>query len=158
MRRLATWLVVGFLGAVVIAATIAALARDGDGNSAALGDTSASTLVVAPPCRAAQLALSIEMRSGRPVVVLRHVSGPSCDVGTLRIVTTVRDRRGERVLAQDTRGAFSGEISSDVEFIGGFVYTPFCNQKGPLLASVTVGDLTASRTVPLRRCLEPDRS
>jgi len=156
MRRLATLLIVGFLGAVVIAATIAALVRDGDRNSAKLRDTSPPAPVVAPPCRVAQLALSIEMRHRSPTVILRHVSGPSCDVGTLRITTKVRDRRGEPVAAQDLRGAFAGEISPDVEFIGGFVYTPLCTQKGPLVATVTAGDLTASQIIPVRHCLKSD--
>jgi hypothetical protein len=43
-----------------------------------------------------------------------------------------------------------------VDFIGGFVYTPLCNQKGPLVATVTAGDLTASLTLPVRHCLKPD--
>jgi hypothetical protein len=156
MRRLPIWLIVGFLGAVVIAATIAALVRDGDGNSAARRTISHSAPLVAPRCRAAQLALSIEMRHGSPTVILRHVNGPSCDVGTLRISSKVRDQRGQTVLAQDLRSAFTGEISRDVHFIGGFVYTPLCNQEGPLVATVTVGNLKASRTVPFRRCLRPE--
>lgn len=156
MRRLATLLIVGFLGAVVVAATIATLVRNDDGNSAVRSDASPSTLVIVPRCRAAQLALSIEMRHDLPKIVLRHVSGPSCDVGTLRIATRVRDQRGERVLAQDFRGAFTGDISPDVQFISGFVYTPMCNQKEPLVATVRAGDLTASHTLPIRRCLRPN--
>jgi hypothetical protein len=157
MQRLATWLIVGFLGAVVAVAAIAALARDGDGNSEVARDTSPSTPMLVPRCRAAQLRLSIEMRHGSPAVVLRHVSGPACDVGTLRIATRVRDQRGEPVLVQDLRSAFTGEISPDVDFIGGFVYTPLCDQTEPLLATVRAGDLTASQTLPLRHCLKPDR-
>jgi hypothetical protein len=88
MRRLVTLLIVGFLAAVVVAATIATLVRD-DSNSAARGGTSSSRPVV-PRCRPAQLALSIEMRSDRPAIVLRRVSGPRCDVGRLQIATKVR--------------------------------------------------------------------
>jgi hypothetical protein len=154
MRRLATWLIVGFLGAVVVAATIATLVRD-DSNSLVRGGTSPSRPVV-PRCRPAQLALSIEMRSDRPAIVLRHVSGPPCDVGTLQITTRVRDQRGETVLVQDFRSAFTGEISPAVDFISGFVYTPLCNQEGPLVATVTAGDITASETLlPVRNCLSP---
>jgi hypothetical protein len=153
MRRLATWLIVGFLGAVVVAGTFATLVRD-DSDSAAGGGTSPSRPVV-PRCRPAQLALSVEMRSERPVIVLRQVSGPTCDVGTLQITTKVRDRRGEAVLVQDFRSAFTGEISPAVDFISGFVYTPRCNQKGPLVATVTAGEITASQTLPVRNCLSP---
>src|SRR5215211_2946480 len=128
MRRLATWLIVGFLGAVVVAATIATLVR-GDSDSAARGGASPSRPVV-PRCRPAQLALSVEMRSDRPVIVLRQVSGPTCDVGTLQITTRVRDQRGEAVLVQDFRSAFTGEISHAVDFISGFVYTPLCTKEG----------------------------
>ena len=71
------------------------------------------------------------MRSDRPAIVLRHVSGPRCDVGRLQIATKVRDQRGKPVLVQDFRGAFTGEISPTVDFISGFVYTPLCSQKGP---------------------------
>jgi hypothetical protein len=153
MRRLATWLIVGFLGAVVVAATIATLVR-GDSDSAARGGASPSRPVV-PRCRPAQLALSVEMRSDRPVIVLRQVSGPTCDVGTLQITTRVRDQRGEAVLVQDFRSAFTGEISHAVDFISGFVYTPLCNQRGPLVATVTAGEITASQTLPVRNCLSP---
>jgi hypothetical protein len=103
----------------------------------------------------AQLALSVEMRSDRPVIVLRQVSGPTCDVGTLQITTRVRDQRGEAVLVQDFRSAFTGEISHAVDFISGFVYTPLCNQRGPLVATVTAGEITASQTLPVRNCLSP---
>ena len=97
MQRLATWRIVGFLGAVVVAATIATLLRD-DSNSAARGGTSLS----------------------RPV-----------------------------------RSAFTGEISPAVDFISGFVYTPLCNQRGPLVATVTAGEITAGQTLPVRNCLSP---
>jgi hypothetical protein len=142
------------LAVVVLRKGVPDLVRD-DGNSAARKDTSPSGPVV-PRCRAAQLALSIEMRHGSPTVVLRHVSGPSCDVGTLDIATRVRDQRAEPVLVQDFRGAFTGEISPAVDLISGFVYTPLCNQRGPLVATVTAGDLTASLTFPVRHCLKPD--
>jgi hypothetical protein len=153
MRRLVTWLIVGFLGAVVVAATTATLVRD-DSDSAARGDTSPSRPGVAR-CRPAQLSLSVETRSDRPVIVLRQVSGPPCDVGTLQITTKVRDQRGEAVLVQDFRSAFTGEISPAVDFISGFVYTPLCNQRGPLVATVTAGKFTASQTLPVRNCLSP---
>jgi hypothetical protein len=156
MRRLATWFIVGFLGAVVVAATIAALVRNGDGNPAERRIISPSARLAAPTCRAAQLALSIEMRHDSPTVILRQVSGPSCDVGTLRISSRVRDQRGQPVLAQDLRSAFTGEISRDVDFIGGFVYTPLCKQKAPLVATVTTGPLTARHTVPFPGCIKAD--
>jgi hypothetical protein len=152
MRRLVSWLIFGFLGAIVVAAGVATLVRERD-DSAPQPDRSTRTQVSVPRCRPAQLALSIEMRSDRPVIVLRQVSGPPCDVGRLSISTTVRDQGGEPVLVQDFRGAFTGEISSAVDFVSGFVYTPRCSQKGPLVATVTAGPLTARHMVPFRRCI-----
>jgi hypothetical protein len=156
MRRLATWLVVGLLGALGAAAAITAVVTDNNGSSAVPMDTHRSTTVSLPGCRHGQLGLSIEMASGSPALVLRHVSGPACDVGKLEIRTAIRDQRGERVPVHDTRSAFAGEISLGVGFIDTFAYLPRCDQKGPLVATATAGELGATHTLPVRLCLDLD--
>jgi hypothetical protein len=156
MRRLATWLVVGLLGALGLAAAITALVETGNGD-AALSTEQRSTTVSLPGCREGQLALSIEEIPGDSLaVVLRHVSGRRCDVGRLPIATTIRDQRGELVPHQGNRAVFTGELSLGVPSIDSLVYLPRCDQRGPLVATAQAGDLTASGSLPVRLCLDPD--
>jgi hypothetical protein len=104
-------------------------------------------------CRSSQLRLALETLGGTPVIVLRHVSGASCNVGRLRVSVRIRDQRGEPVPVQSTGKTFAGEIGSEVELIGDFVYLAACGQQGPLRATVTAGTLTAHRTLPIRGCI-----
>lgn len=154
MRRLATWLAVGFVAALGVAAGVAALVADGDGASA-VPPARATESTKQPDCRPDQLDLSMPDIGGDPSVVLRLARAPACDIGVMRISLSIRDRRGKPVLAQETREAFSGVIAPDVEFIGGLTYLPRCDQTGPLLATVRVGPLTASRSLPVQGCLNP---
>jgi hypothetical protein len=152
MRRVATWLSVAFVGALGLAATITALVADDDGKSAVPARGSRVTTVPVPRCRDGQLALATEMLGGSPFVVLRHVSGPTCDLGRLTVVTTIRDQRGERAPIGDSRDVFTGEISAGVEFTAGLLYKAYCDQKGPLVASITAGDLAVTRTLAIHGC------
>jgi hypothetical protein len=154
MRPLATWLIVGFVAALGLAATVTALVEKGDDKSAVSEQHSPPATVPPPRCRDGQLALTTEILGGSPFVVLRHVSGPSCDVGTLKVVTTIRDQRGERLPIGAARDAFTGEISPGAEFLSGFIYLAWCDQKGPLVAKITAGDLSATRTLGIHGCLK----
>jgi hypothetical protein len=50
------------------------------------------------------------------------------------------------------RDAFTGEISPGVDFITGIIYEAWCDQKGPLVATIRAGDLSATRTLQIQRC------
>jgi hypothetical protein len=136
-----------------VAATVTALVEKSDSKPAVPGERSSTPAVPVPRCRAGQLALTTEVLGGSPVVVLRHVNGPSCDVGTLRFVTTIRDQRGERTpIGAAAQDAFTGEMSPGVEFIPGIIFLAWCDQKGPLVATIRAGELTATRRLPIRGC------
>jgi hypothetical protein len=152
MQRLATWVIVGLVVALGVTATVTALVEKSDSKSAVSAERSSTPTVPLPRCRAAQLALTTEVLGGSPVVVLRHVSGPSCDVGTLRVVTTIRDQRGERTPIGAAQGGFAGEISPGVDFITGILYQAWCDQKGPLVATIRVGELSATRRLAIHGC------
>jgi hypothetical protein len=145
MRRLATWLIVTCVGALGLAAGITALVTDDDGKPAVPAMVSTPATVPLPGCRDEQLALAVEMPGGSPVVVLRHIAGPPCDVGALNLATTIRDQRGERSPIQAVQDAFTGEISPGLEFVSGIVYLAWCDQKGPLVATIRAGELSATR-------------
>jgi hypothetical protein len=152
MRRVATWLAVAFVGALGLAATITALVRDDDGKSAIPARGSTATTVPVPRCADGQLALTTEMLGGSPFVVLRHISGPTCDIGRLIVGTTIRDQRGERAPIGASRNVFTGEISAGVEFTAGLLYAAYCDQKGPLVASIRAGSLAVARTLAIQSC------
>lgn len=155
MRRLATWLAVGFVAALGVAAGIAALVARGNGSSA-IPPARATESTKQLDCDPGQLDLSMPDIGSDPSVVLRLLHGPACDVGVMRISLSIRDRRGKPVLVQQTRDAFSGVIAPGIEFIGGLTYLPRCDQKEPLLATVRAGTLRASRSLPVRGCFDPE--
>lgn len=128
MRRLATWVSVGLVAALAIAATITAVVEKGDRKSAVSEEHSPPSTAPPPRCRSGQLSLITEMAGGSPVVVLRHIAGPSSDVGTLNLATMIRDQRGERSPIQAVQGTFTGEISTGMEFVSGIVYLAWCDQ------------------------------
>jgi hypothetical protein len=136
-----------------LAATVTALVEKGDGKSAVSKHSPPAT-VPPPHCRVGQLALTTEILGGSPFVVLRNVSGSSCDVGRLKVVTTIRDQRGERLPIGAARDVFTGELSPGLEFLSGFIYLAWCDQKGPLVAKITAGDLSATRMLGIQGCLK----
>jgi hypothetical protein len=153
MQRLATWVIVGLVVALGVAATLTALVEKSDNKAAVSAERSSTPTVPLPRCRADQLALTTEVLGGSPVVVLRHLSGPSCDVGTLRVLTSIRDQRGERAPLGAARDPFTGEISPGVDFITAIIYQAWCDQKGPLVATIRAGELSATRRLAIHGCL-----
>ena len=98
------------------------------------------------------MALTSEIVGGDPSAVLRHVSGPPCDLGRLSLSVSVKDKRGERTPVQSIQDAFTGEISPGLEMIAGFVYLAWCDQKPPLVAEIRAGDLLTTRRVGIQGC------
>lgn len=152
MRRVLTWAVVGFVMALALAAVLTAALRRSDDASTGPDTAAAATTLALARCREGQLALTSEIVGGDASVVLRHVSGPPCDLGRLTLSVTVRDRRGERTPPQSTTVGFSGEISPDLDIIAPFVYLAWCDQKPPLVAEIRAGDLVTTRRVGIQAC------
>jgi hypothetical protein len=139
------------------AATVTALVGKGDDDQpSGLEQRSSPPTNPLPRCRAGQLALATDILGGDPFVVLRHVSGPSCDVGRMTVSITVRDQRGERAPVQSTRDAFTGEISPGLEILERIIYLAWCDQKPPLLAEIRAGDLTTTRRLGIQGCEDRD--
>jgi hypothetical protein len=110
-----------------------------------------------PRCEAQQLALGIKRPrlSSVAVVQLRHVRGRPCVV-RMRINLRVfaRDREPVALLSFDGSGRFLGEIESGAPLLAGFGFQPWCGQRGPFLAVVTVGPYKARRSLPHPRACE----
>ena len=52
-----------------------------------------------PPCRPEQVQLTISAYGPRPIAFLRHVNGPSCDLGFLHVRVSARGPDGQDPLA-----------------------------------------------------------
>jgi hypothetical protein len=152
MRRAASLAVIAAVAGIALAALAVELWPSGEIQEAGSRPVTQSDRRL-PPCRSSQLRVAVEMLGGAPVVVLRHVSGPSCNVGRLHVSVRIRDQLGELVPVQDTRETFAGEIGSNVDLIGRLVYLAACSQQGPLRATLTVGTLIAVGTLPIRGCI-----
>jgi hypothetical protein len=163
MRRLSTVLVVGAVGVLTIAGTVAAFWPSGrdessaeSGRQPAVPSTqvprgSSSQATVLPRCRHDQLALSLEKLGGDQVIVLRHVHGERCHRGGLILSLTVTDRDGEseQVSLASEAGVLdlSGDFLPDFEEVEGFNYLPRCGQRGPFVATARADGYSARRRI-----------
>jgi hypothetical protein len=152
MRRAASVAVIVVVAGLALAALVVELWPSGENPEAGSRLDSLSSRP-SPRCRSSQLRLALDTLGGSPVVVVRHVSGPSCDVGELPVSVRIRDQRGGLVPVQSVRERFTGEVGSNVELIGALVYLASCGQRGPLTATVTGGGLTAHGRLPIRGCI-----
>ena len=154
-RAVSTWLVVGAVGAVALAAAVDALLVDESDESATATtrfsepsprDGEASGAI--PGCERNQLRLVIEVAE-TPTAALQHVRGGLCETENLAIRITIPGGRG-RVLGP--RGAFGGLLSPNSQQIAQFRYSPACNERGPFLAVARAGPYTAQKRIPTLRC------
>ena len=155
VRTVSTWLVLGAVVVVALAAAVDAFLVDESDESApattrfsepsprageATGDI--------PRCERNQLRLVIEDLE-TPTAALQHVRGDPCETENLAISITIPGRLG-RVLGP--RGAFGGLLSPNSQQIVQFRYSPACNERGPFLAVVRAGRYTTQRRIPALRC------
>lgn len=155
VRTVSTWLVLGAVVTVALAAAVDALLVDESDESApattrfsepsprggeATGDI--------PGCERNQLRLVIEVPE-TPTAALQHVRGDLCETENLAIRITIPGGRG-RLLGP--RGAFGGLLPPNTQQIVQFRYSPACNERGPFLAVIRAGPYTAQRRIPALRC------
>ena len=153
-RAVSTWLIVGAVGAVALAAAVDALLVDESDESPATTRSSepsprdGEAAGAIPGCEQNQLRLVIEAPE-TPTAALQHVRGGLCEAKKLAVRITIPGGRG-RVLGP--RGAFGGLLSPNSQQIVQFRYSPACNERGPFLAVVRAGPYTAQRRIPALRC------
>ncbi|MGH3033283.1 MAG: hypothetical protein ACRDON_01840 [Gaiellaceae bacterium] len=128
--------------------------------STTTASTGAPTTVVETPdtplpfCTPRQIAVSIEVPKGVPVIVVRHIGGTPCHLGEkdpgLRL--TIRDRGGNQVgFLPDQRvfpSAWTLDFEGDLAASRWTFPLPFarrCPWPGPFLALATVGPYSARR-------------
>jgi hypothetical protein len=164
MHKRATWVVVGFIAVVVIAAALDAVFFRSHAPASTRGTTSEAS--DAPPSRSNQLELRIN-RDGPPkpprhenYVTLNHIRGGVCSFSRrqTRIWTFTPDGRGEGGVLEVGPGSdLSGTYGPS---LGGqlfrFRFSPSCRQTGPFAARVQAGDYVDSRKIQVYRCgIEP---
>ena len=175
MHKRATWVVLGFVAIVLIAAALDAVFFRSHAPASTRGSISEASDVTgtlsepssfAPPCRSNQLKLRIN--SGGPpaprphddYVTLNHIRGGVCSFSRrqTRIWTFTAHGPGEGgVLKVGPGSDLSGTYGAS---LGGqlfrFRFSPGCRQPGPYVARVQAGDYVASRKIRVYRCgIEP---
>jgi len=170
MHKRATWVVVGFVAVVVIAAVLnAAFFRSHAPASTQAAIPEASDVTGtrsnpssdAPPCRSNQLKLIINRGSPQnpsrhdDYVTLTHIRGGVCRFsGHLkRLLILAPDGLAEGGVIQVNAGGFRGLYGASLgERIYWFRYSPKCSHHGPFLAEAQVGDYVASGRIRVFRC------
>jgi hypothetical protein len=178
MHKRATWIVVGFVAVVVIAATFDAVFFRSHAPASTPGTTSVASDVTGslsvpssaapPPCRSHQLELRIN--SGGPpepplhddYVTLDHARGGACSFsGLMHLQISTRDGPGQGVLriaplpnvhdeAVDLTDAYAGSLLR--RRVVPFRYSPKCSERGPFVAHVRVGAYVATGKIQVFRC------
>jgi hypothetical protein len=150
IRTRLTWVIVGAVVALLIAAGVDAL-RSSDRESSAPTTTASTTTVgrragsTLPRCTREQVAVSIEIRKGVATIVVRHVGANPCDLRYRRFRLTIRDRAGN-VIGQWGGARFGGDFSPGSEQTFSLPAVWHCDRRGPFLALATVGPYGARRS------------
>lgn len=160
MRKHASRAVVAAVGAIALAAAVAALvdrepaSGDQPRTARATPVQSAGARPSAAPCEASQLHFRIDVIDA-PVAVLEHVRGPSCRQPDHPL--QVRVRRGSTQaggIVFGPEGNIGGTFSPGVEKRAAFRYRPTCGERGPFLAVARSGSFLARRRIPVEpRCV-----
>ncbi|HYY75416.1 MAG TPA: hypothetical protein VE644_03745 [Gaiellaceae bacterium] len=154
MRKHASRAVVAAVGAIALAATVAALV-DRRPASAEQSQTARATPVQSagerrsvPPCESSQLHFRIDVVD-IPAAVLEHVGGPFCSRADLplrvRIVPRAGQAQGELF---GPEGILGGTFAAGEEHVAGFHYRPTCEERGPFVAVAVTGRFAAGREIP----------
>ena len=159
MRKHASRAVAAAVGAIALAAAVAALV-DREPAPADQPRTARATPVrlagerpSVPPCEASQLRFRIDVIDA-PVAVLEHVRGAFCrrpDRPLEVQVRTASSQAGGIIFGPE--GNLGGTFSTGVEKRAAFRYRPTCGERGPFLAVARSGSFVARRRIPVEpRC------
>jgi hypothetical protein len=158
IRTRLTWVVVGTVVALLVAAGIDALLSSGSekAESAPRASTpmTGSTSAAVRRCNRLDIRVSIEIRGGVATAIAREVGVSPCHLRPMPIVLTVTDRAGKRVRLLE-QAPVGGNFSPGSEQTTNFPeQIPDCDLRAPFVASATVGPYSAHRTVsgPSIRC------
>jgi hypothetical protein len=155
VRKHASRAVVAAVGAVALAAAVAALV-DRKPASATQSQTARATPVQSagerrsvPPCESSQLHFRIDVID-MPAAVLEHVGGRFCRRTDLplrvRIVPEAGPAEGEIF---GPEGILGGTFAAGVEHVAAFRYRPTCDERGPFVAVAVTGAFVARREIPI---------
>lgn len=160
MRKHASCAVVAAVGAIALAAAVAALV-DREPASAEQSQTARATQAQSagvrpsvPPCEASQLHFRIDVIDA-PVAVLEHVRGASCRWPDRPLQVRVRGASAQGGgIVFGPEGKLRGTFSPGVEKRAAFRYRPTCGEHGPFLAVARSGSFLARRRIPVEpRCV-----
>jgi len=173
MHKRATWVVVGFIAVLVIAATLDAVFFRSHAPAATGGTTSEASVTgflsvpfsAAPPrCTSHQLELTINSHGPPPpqaphddYVSLTHSQGRACSFSgfiDLRISTIDGPARGVLRIdpnRRDFTDAYGPAFLNGTHLLR-FRYSPKCGERGPFVAVAHVGPYVASREIRVFRC------
>ena len=155
IRTRFTWLIVGGVIALLIAASVDAF-RSSDTESTAAPTTAPTTAAetaanALPRCTRRQIAVSIEILASElgvdepsvATIVLRHVGGSPCAQAFAGSQFMIRDRAGSRIgfWTLPLGGAFSTGTEQTFRLPG----VRRCDRRGPFVAVAKVGPYTARR-------------
>ena len=160
MRKHASRAVAAAVGAIALAAAVAAL-LEGEPPSAEQSHTAPATPAQSagerpsiPPCEPSQLHFRIDAIDG-PVAVLEHVRGASCRRPDRPLRVRVRRASAQAGgIVFGPEGNLGGTFSPGVEKRAAFRYRPTCEEHGPFLAVARSGSFLARRRIPVEpRCV-----
>jgi hypothetical protein len=178
MHKRATWIVVGFVAVVVIAATLDAALFRHHAPASTRGTTSEASDVtgrfiplvdVVRPCARDQLELGIEQRTrpdDGPLVgiygaELHFVKGHACSFSLRDVSVQISTPAGAgKGILRVFRAYSNQSVALGPASVGAvphwwffpFRYSPKCGEHAPFLALAKVGPYVASREVPVLPC------
>ena len=149
IRTRLTWVIVGAVVALLIAAGVDAL-RSSDRETSAPTTTASTTTVGRRPgstlsrCTRLQVAVSIEIREGVATLVVRHVGANPCHQPYSGFSLRIKDRAG-KVIGRWSGARFGGDFLPVSEQTFSLPAVRHCDRPGPFLALATVGPYSARR-------------
>jgi len=177
IRRRLTWVVVGGVLALLVAAAVDAFRPSGSNTSASKATVSQERSVgegatgyvplIAPDaaegapvgrCSAQQIALRVKTLGGSPALVLAHVWGSPCRTPRLPIEIALFRRGGKRVhAAVFAPSAFAPtSLAPNLDVVAGFGFVYLCGHPRPLRVVAEAGPYPARGRLPriYRGCVD----
>jgi hypothetical protein len=168
LRTRLSWLVIGGVAVILVAAAVDAIRSSEPSASSPRRETATersagkTTLAGAtrpeslPRCTAQNIGVSIDVLGGTATVAVRHGWGGACHLASLPVRLSVTDRVGRRVRLATLEGGEDVQSRAGGDFSPGFeqlIDVPYlaepqlsnCDRPGPFTAFVIVGPHSAQR-------------